>query len=173
METTKNVMPEYNNIFFDKLKNYLDTPIYFYGSVQRDDYFPKDSDIDVDIFTDNMKGTISKLQSFLNVDRRNFKEFVCRHNCDNILIRGYKIMYKEPEHNFKVEISIYDEKFKERVLAEHNGKRELPLYATIALIIIKYLFYSFNIMPKEWYAYLKNQILSKFIFLKENDFVVI
>jgi hypothetical protein len=82
-------------------------------------------------------------------------------------------MYKEPARNFSAEISIYDEKYKNSVLIEHNGKRELPLYATIALIIIKYLFYSFNIMPKEWYIYLKKQLLSRLIFLKEDDFVVI
>lgn len=173
METTKNVMPEHNNVFFDKLKIYLDTPIYFFGSVQRDDYFPNSSDIDVAIFTDNMKSTISKLQSFLNVNRKDFKEFVWRLNCDNSLVKGYKIMYKKPARNFSAEISIYDEKYKERVLTEHNGKRELPFYATIALIIIKYLFYSFNIIPSGWYIYLKKQILSKLIFLKEDDFVVI
>jgi hypothetical protein len=82
-------------------------------------------------------------------------------------------MYKEPARNFKVEISIYDEKYKEGVLIEHNGKKDLPLYATIALIIIKYLFYSFNIIPSEWYIYLKKQILSKLIFLKDDDFVVL
>ena len=173
METTKNVMPEYNNVFFDKLKIYLDTPVYFFGSVQRDDYFPNSSDIDVAIFTDNMKSTISKLQSFLHVNRWDFNEFVWRLNCDNTLVKGYKIMYKEPARNFSAEISIYDEKYKNSVLIEHNGKRELPLYATIALIIIKYLFYSFNIMPKEWYIYLKKQLLSRLIFLKEDDFVVI
>ena len=82
-------------------------------------------------------------------------------------------MYKEPARNFSAEISIYDEKYKEGVLIEHNGKRELPIYATFALIIIKYLFYSFNIMPSEWYIYFKKLILSKLIFLKDDDFVVI
>jgi len=173
METTKNVMPEYNNAFFNKLKIYLDTPVYFFGSVQRDDYFPKGSDIDVAIFTDNIKSTINKLQSFLNVGRKDFKEFVWRLNCDNSLAKGYKIMYKEPARNFNVEISIYDAKYKDRILTEHNGKRDLPFYATFALIIIKYLFYSFNIMPREWYIYLKNLLLSKLIFLKEDDFIVL
>ena len=82
-------------------------------------------------------------------------------------------MYREPARNFNVEISIYDAKYKERILTEHNGKRNLPVYATFALIIIKYLFYSFNIMPREWYIYLKNLLLSKLIFLKEDDFIVL
>jgi predicted nucleotidyltransferase len=173
METTKNIMPEYNNIFFNKLKNHLDSKIYFFGSVQRDDYFPIGSDIDVALFTDNIKSTIFKLQTFLHKDNNEFKKFVWRLNNDNSLVKGYKIMYKEPEHNLAVEVSIYDEKYKGSILQEHNGKRVLPLYATYALIIIKYLFYSLNIMPKEWYIYLKNLILTKIIFLKDDDFVVL
>jgi predicted nucleotidyltransferase len=161
METTKNIMPEYNNIFFDKLKNHLDTKIYFFGSVQRDDYFPTGSDIDLAIFTDNIKSTIFKLQSFLHKDYNDFKKVVWRLNNDNSLVKGYKIMYKEPEHNLAVEISVYDEKYKEYILQEHNGKRVLPFYVTYALIIIKYLFYSLNIMPKEWYIYFKQIILTK------------
>jgi hypothetical protein len=173
METTKNIMPEYSNLFFNKVKNYLDTPIFFFGSVQRDDYFPTSSDIDVAIFSDNIKSTITKIQSFLNVDRNDFKSFVWRLNYDNSLVKGYKIMYREPEHNLVVEISVYDEKYKEGILNEHNGKRELPFYATCALVIIKYLFYQFNIIPPEWYIYLKKIILTKLIFVKEDDFVVL
>jgi predicted nucleotidyltransferase len=173
METTKNEMPEYNKIFFEKLRNYLDMKIYFFGSVQRDDYFPKSSDIDTALFTDNIKSTITKLQVFLKVNRSDFKTFVWRLNYDNSLVKGYKIVYTEPEHNFSVEFSIYDEKYKDGILIEHNGKTNLPFYATYSLIFIKYLFYQFNIIPAEWYVYLKNLILHKMIFLKEDDFVVL
>ena len=172
METTKNEMPEYNKIFFEKMKNYLDTKIYFFGSVQRPDYFPTSSDIDVAIFTDNIKSTISKLQNFLNAEPNQFNKFVWRLNYDNSLVEGYKIMYKEPQFNFIVEICIYDEKYKEMILNEHNGKRDLPIYATCALIIIKFLFYTLNIIPAEWYRYLKEIIFTKLIFKKEDDFVV-
>ena len=173
METTKNIMPEYSNLFFNKIKNYLDTPIYFFGSVQRDDYFPQSSDIDVAIFTDNINNIILKLQSFLNINHNDFKQFVWKLNYDNSLVKGYKIIYKEPERNFAVEFSLYDEKYKDGILIEHNGKTNLPFYATYSLIFIKYLFYQFNIIPPEWYIYLKKLILHKMIFLKEDQFVVL
>jgi predicted nucleotidyltransferase len=172
METTKNKLPENNQIFFEKLKNYLDTKIYFFGSIQRPDYLPKSSDIDVAIFTDNIKSTITQLQNFLNANPSDFKKFVWRLNSDNTLVKGYKIMYKEPENNFAAEISIYDEKYKHSILAEHNGKKDLPFYATWCLIIIKFLFYTLNIIPSELYIYLKRNILSKMIFKKEDDYVV-
>ena len=76
METTRNELPPYAKEFFYKLSNYLDTKIYFYGSVQRPDYFPASSDIDVDIFTDNESSTISKLQYFLGVEKFKFKKFL-------------------------------------------------------------------------------------------------
>ena len=53
METTKNEMSPYAKQFFDKLSKYLDNKFYFYGSIQRLDYFPEYSDIDADLFTDN------------------------------------------------------------------------------------------------------------------------
>ena len=49
METTKNQLTPYESNFFNKLKIYLDTPLYFYGSIQRDDYKSGYSDIDIDI----------------------------------------------------------------------------------------------------------------------------
>ena len=77
METTKNELPQYAKQFFTKIGIYLDTPIYYFGSVQRDDYFPGLSDIDVAIFTDNnIKSLIIKLQTFLSKDYNEFKSFV-------------------------------------------------------------------------------------------------
>jgi predicted nucleotidyltransferase len=173
METTKNKMPEYNTIFFETLKNYLDTKIYFFGSVQRDDYFQKGSDIDVAIFTNNKNSTVNQLANFLNISSNNFKKFFWRLNNDNSLVQGYKIIHREPDHDFVVEFSIYDEKYKESILDEHNGRKNLPFYATYFLIIIKYLFYTLNIIPAELYRYLKNIILTSLIFKKEDDFLVL
>ena len=173
METTKNKMPEYNNIFFEKLKNYLDTKLYFFGSVQRPDYFQKGSDIDVAIFTDNIKSTVTKLQNFLNVGADEFKTFVWRLKYDSSLVKGHKIIYRELDRDFVVEFSIYEEKFKDGILEEHNGKRDLPFYATWLLIIIKFLFYTLNVIPSSWYIYLKNFIFTKLTFNTEDDFVVL
>jgi len=66
METTKNDLPQDIKQFFYKLSDYLDTKLLYYGSVQRSDYVPGKSDIDVDIFTDNPDSLITKLQHFLN-----------------------------------------------------------------------------------------------------------
>ena len=104
MENTKNDMPLYAKIFFDKLGNYLNTKIYYFGSIQRYDYFPKSSDIDVDIFTDNEDQTINYLMNFLGLKKYEFKKFVYKLHETNKLVYGHKVKYKEPHNNFDVEI---------------------------------------------------------------------
>ena len=74
------------------LKNYLETSLYFYGSIQRNDYVPDKSDIDVDLFTENINGTITKMQHFLDVDKTKFKKFIYKIN-NNIKIFLLSIRY--------------------------------------------------------------------------------
>jgi predicted nucleotidyltransferase len=177
METTKNELLPYTSDFFNKLKNYLNTKIYFFGSIQRYDYFPNKSDIDVDIFTDNESKTISQIQNFLNIEKKNIKKFVYKFNNDTNteykLISGYKIKYSEPKNLLFVEFSIYNEKYKEFILNEHNRKQILPFYLSFFLTIIKYLYYEFCIIPKVIYKFFKNFLMNTCIDGKDAEFVVI
>jgi hypothetical protein len=172
METTKNKMPPYAKDFFDRLKNYLNTKIYYYGSIQRIDYFPKSSDIDVDIFTDNETSTISKLQNFLGVNRYEFKTLVYRLHKTDKLIRGHKVLYKDKFNNFITEISIYNNKYKDDVLLEHSAKFDLPLYISFLLIVLKFLYYNTPILPKEIYLVLKNIVLDYMVEGKNVEFII-
>jgi hypothetical protein len=173
METTKNKLTDHETYFLKSLSNYLGTNFLFFGSVQRNDYFPGKSDIDVDIFTENEKSIMIKMQHFLKVPRSSFEKIVWKLNVKDQTVRGYKVKYKNPEKNIRVEFSIYNEKYKDGVLKEHLKKTILPFYATWLLIIIKFLFYNLKIIPKELYIYTKNKILSLVIGLPENDFVVL
>ena len=173
METTKNNLSPYIVNFFNRLSIYLDKKLLFFGSVQRNDYFPGCSDIDVDIFTDNVDSTISKMAHFFKVRKSHFKKFVWKLNKSNRLANGYKIMYKEPENNLAAEFSIYDEKFRDEVLSEHHAKTVLPFYASVILIILKYLYYNLHFISKEYYKYLKKKTLGLMIGLPDDEFVVL
>ena len=173
METTRNKLPEKVEVFFKDLSNYLDTKILYYGSVQRSDYFEGMSDIDVDIFTDNTNSIMNKLQHFLNVSRNQFKKIVWRLNYNNQVVYGNKIFYKSPSNNFKVEFSIYDEKYKEGVLREHLKKTVLPFYAIWMLTTIKFLHYQLNLLDKNNFTYLKRKIMTFGIGLPDDEFVVL
>jgi hypothetical protein len=171
MENTKNKFTDYQKTFFNKLSNYLNTKLYFFGSVQRYDYFPGSSDIDVDIFTDNENSLISKLSNFLQVDKNEFKKVIWKLNSTGEVVNGYKLMYKDLINNLIVEFSIYNEKLKKNILYEHNSKNNIPFYASFLLIILKFLFYKLHIIPDEWYISGKRFILSPLIGIKTDDFV--
>jgi predicted nucleotidyltransferase len=173
METTKNKISPYATHFFKRLSNYLDTQIYFFGSVQRNDYFPQSSDIDADIFTDNIHSTIIKIQSFLNVNKYNFKKFVYKLNKTNVIVYGYKLKYKDYNNNFFTEFSIYNNKDKDHVLLEHNSKIYIPFYVTILLIIIKFLYYNIKILPNSIYLYLKKIIMNYMVEGKDVEFSLV
>ena len=174
METTKHELSPYETIFLNKLSNYLNTKIYFFGSIQRYDYLPGISDIDVDIFTDNVSRTISQIQNYLNIDKKITIKFIYKidkNNSEYKIVNGHKIQYEDPKNSLSVEFSIYDEKFKDLILPEHNRKSSLPFFVTFFLVIIKYLFYVLAIIPDNIYTYLKNFLMNTCIDGKDAEFV--
>lgn len=158
METTKNKLNEHEKDFFDNLKNYINKPIYFYGSIQRNDYMQKTSDIDIDIFTDNEYSTLLLLQNFLNVNKNEFKKIMYR--TDNKLggvIPGFKIKYND---GISLEISVYNEKYKDDILNVHRKIIDLPFYISYMLLFLKFLHYNLGVLPQQYYLYLKNTLVS-------------
>ena len=89
MNTIRDDLPKDFKNFFKRLENYLDTDLYFYGSINRDDYVHDKSDIDIAIFTDNEYSTMAKLQHFLKVKRNAFDKVVWK--LEGKMIYGYKI----------------------------------------------------------------------------------
>jgi hypothetical protein len=158
METTKNELSPYEKDFFNKLKIHIDKPIYFYGSIQRNDYFPKLSDIDIDIFTDNIDSTISLLTNFLKINKYSFKKSFYKMDKTNKVIPGYKYKYIDESNSLTVEMSVYDEKYKEEILKEHISKFNLPFYILFILVILKILHYNMGILPIYYYSLCKKYV---------------
>lgn len=175
METihANNKLSEHAASFFNRLRDYLETPVYFYGSILRSDYVDGHSDIDTDIFTDNEGRTISQMSAFLHIPTRKFKKIIWRSRITNRLIYGHKVMYDDTENSLKVEFSIYNEKNKEEILTTHLSKSNLPTYASVILWILKTLFYHLHLISIENYRFLKNITLSRLIGIPETDFVKI
>jgi len=172
MTKTKNKLPDATNNFLNNLSEYIQTPLYFYGSVQRNDFFPGYSDIDVDIFTPNEKSTINKLSNYLQIDKKDFKKIVCQ-NDKKRMIYGYKKYYKNESLDLKVEFSIYNEKYKNDVLESHEYKTNLPLHIVILLYLLKFTYYKLQIIESKMYRKYKNYILTDLINYKNHIFVTI
>ena len=159
METTyNNIPPKFHSLLFH-IKNTLQTPIYFYGSIQRIDFLQEYSDIDIDIFTDNEQTTIYQLTHLLNLDKRDFNPVIYKLKSQTNTINGIKIKYKNPDKKIKMEISIYNSKFKQLVLDEHNSGSNIPFLNCLLLLLLKLLYYKFGVIQKDIYSYLKNRII--------------
>ena len=172
METTKNKLSEKVQLFFKELSDYLELKIIFFGSVQRADYMPGHSDIDVDLFTENLSSTLYKMQSYFHVSKKKFKKFIWKLQNGRVAY-GYKYMYKRPKEKFAVEFSIYDEKFKEDVLQEHRRKMVVPFYISWLLLVLKFFYYQLGWMDKKTFKKYKSFILSWMIGLDDDLFVVL
>jgi hypothetical protein len=150
METTKNKMSDYGSFFLEQMSKTLDTKLYFYGSIQRYDYYPNKSDIDIDIFADNVSSMKYKLYGFLNSHNHNkknveFKSFVLKTKHAQI-VRGIKVSYKDKERDLFIEINLFDEKYKKVILEEHNYKTHLPFYVIILFTILKFCHYQLQLL---------------------------
>ena len=168
METTRNKLTKEQKKIFDGLSDYLETKLYYYGSIQRPDYMPGKSDIDVDIFTDNESSTMAKLQHYLHIEKKSFEKILWKlRKPNNELAMGYKVKYKNDD--VKAEFSIYNEKYKKSILEEHNSKIDLPFHFIWLLNFFKFLYYQLNILPTPYFAYLKKKIINLAVGLTEDD----
>ena len=168
METTRNELPHKLKRFLDKLKMDLDTNIYYYGSIQRNDYIAGKSDIDICIFTDNESSMITRLAHFLKVQKSEFKKVIIIN--DDYTINGHKIKYATTEFNsknepFVCEFCIYNTKFKNRLMEFYHKINNVPVFILILLFILKQIFYIFPIISKKQYNKIKDYIFSK-LYLK-------
>ena len=159
MEDIIDRLGEYKYNFFTNLQNYLETELYFFGSIKRVDYFSNSSDIDIIVITDNVKSMLSKIQTYLNVNKYNTQKIFQQYNVnDKGIITGYKIKYGNPEENIYFDLLIYDEKFRKDIMQNINEINNLPLYMVIILYIVKFLHYTLCFIPDDMYLYFKNCI---------------
>jgi len=144
--------------FFENLSMYIDHPLYFYGSICREDYLPGKSDIDVDIFTDYESSTIQLLCNHLNINKSEFRKSFYKIN--TTIVRGYKCKYKNENNNIETELSVYNNKYKQIVLEEHDRCKSLPFYILFILIIVKFFYYRLGIISNDMYKFIKLNLMN-------------
>jgi predicted nucleotidyltransferase len=160
MEKTKNQLTPAQSSFFLNLRNFLDTPIYFFGSIQRFDYIPGYSDIDALVFTDNFTEMKYKLTSFFKKQVSDFKRIV-KHIGNQVFV-GYKIFYKDLEKSILVEVSVFSSKDKEMYLkVQREVKDSVPLGVMIIMYIVKLLYYRLQLISNSSYKEIKAYFLNQ------------
>lgn len=158
MEDIKERLGEYKYNYFSDLQKYLDTELYFYGSIKRIDYFSNASDIDITIITDNVNSILPKIQNYLHTKRKDIKKIYQKFNENPNVVIGYKIKYEDKEHNLYYDLLIYDEKYRKIVIDNINIINDLPIYLIIILLFIKTIYYTLGLITKDMYLYCKNSL---------------
>lgn len=170
--TPKNKLTLEESKLLNGLRQYLDVELYYYGSIQRNDYITGKSDVDVAIFTDNEKSMLIKMQHYLNVPRDKFKKVLWKLKKKNTLIYGYKIKYET--ETMRIEFAIYNEKSKDDIIEFQNNGIIIPPYISWVLNILKIIYYQLHMISLSNYSYLKEKI---FAFIrndgKEEQFIVL
>lgn len=146
---------QYN--FFNSLSQYINNPLYFYGSIIRKDYISGKSDIDIVIFTDNEISVIYTLCDFLNMSKPDFKKVI--YKIKSNMIYGYKGNYTDENKNIKIEISIYNNKYKDYILEDYKRGEQLPVFINLLLFIIKILYYHLGLLSIETYKKCKKYLM--------------
>jgi predicted nucleotidyltransferase len=160
IEEIKSNLRECDYYFLKNIQHYVNTKLYFYGSVARFDYFPGKSDIDVIIISDNVDSVVKQLQNYLNVNRDAIEKTINYMDSAKSMSYAYKINYSNLENNLSLEIFVYDEKYREKIEADINKKTNLPFYMIGVLYILKVITYHFNILTNDQFKYIKNLFMN-------------
>ena len=172
LEKTQNKLSEKERSFLKELSEYLDTKLYFIGSVQRADFDNKYSDIDIVIFSENEGKTKSLIQHFLNIKKDKIKKVILKFDKDVPMVYGYKIKYESADLENPLEFVIYNEKYKKPILKEHIIQlQRTHFYIVWALIVLKFMYYKLNIIDYKTFNKLKRYIMHPTYY--NLDFVVL
>lgn len=166
MNKIKHKLNDKQREFVYNLSQYINTPLIFYGSILRNDFVPNKSDIDIAIFTDNENSIIYKLSDFFNIEKTDFKKIIYKINSK--VAYGYKYMYDNQD--IKIEISIYNNKFKKIISDDYVICENLPYYISWMLIILKCLYYHLGIISYYVYAKCKGLLMNS---LKDTQFMLL
>ena len=158
LNSVKKKLSKKSKQYLSTFSEYLDIPFYYFGSILRDDYVAGASDVDIDIFTDNEESTIAKILNYLNMPQCQVKKVIWILR-DKTTTYGYKIQQTLDDLNI-FEYSIYNKRFKDKILSEHRGKIILPVYISLCLKLLKTLYYTLHIISNKTYAETKRFMLS-------------
>ena len=156
--TPKNKLTLEESKLLNGLKQYLDVEFYYFGSIQRNDYIPGKSDIDIAIFTNNEKSILLKMQHYLNIPKDNIKQTIWKLLKKSTVVYGYKIKYDT--ETMHLEFAIYNEKSKNDIINNPSNSIIIPQYVIWLLHILKILYYQLHLISLSTYRYLKRKIFS-------------
>jgi len=149
-----------NYEYFLELQEQLDLPLFFIGSIARSDFIQDKSDLDLEVFTDNMKSTKLKIESLFKYHQiKNENRFIT-FSINNIPISGYKYLFKIARTNTYFDLTIYKKSCQELLLHHRGIEINIPFIVSVFFFIIKFLHFHLNVIDKKKYSYIKKKFWS-------------
>ena len=72
-----------------------------------------------------------------------------------------------------IEFTIFEEKYKNEILEAERKKQDLPFYITMMLIVLKYLYYKWELISSETYKIYKKFIMNTLLTGEEMEFIIL
>lgn len=155
LEEVKDKLTKKQYNFFLRLKEHIDLPLYFLGSITRCDYIPDKSDLDVEVFTDNIDSTLLKMEYLFDYYERKIKRNFIVFEVNNVPVSGYKYYFKNDMDDIGFDFTLYKKASQNIILRQRIIEKDIPYLFSLFLIIIKILYYHLSIINNSIYSYIK------------------
>ncbi len=155
LEEVKDKLTKTQYNYFLQLKEQIDLPLYFLGSITRCDYIKGKSDLDIEVFTDNFNSTILKMEYLFDYYQRKIERNYIVFEINNIPISGCKYYFKDKNRDVSFDFTIYNKACQNLVLHHRIIEKNISYLLSIFLVMIKILYYHLNIINNSIYSYIK------------------
>jgi hypothetical protein len=157
LSKVKNKLSKDQYHFFLHFQKVINTKLYFIGSILRYDYFPGNSDLDIEIFSENVNNTFYKIIHFFHY--MEYEPLIFVFTCDNQIISGYKgtFYYKLNNQECRMDVMLYNHACKNLLLKHRMIDSQLPFYSFLFLTVLKMCYYYLHLFDSTMYTYLKRK----------------
>jgi hypothetical protein len=142
--------------YFSELQEKIGLPLFFMGSITRSDYIKGKSDLDIEIFSDNVTSTKEKLNYLFNYYEGQKENTIIIVKIKDVPFSGYK--YKVNDSEIEFDLTLYKKESQKTILYYRIREINVPFTISAFLIIIKFLHYRLNIINERNYYLTKKGV---------------
>jgi hypothetical protein len=142
--------------YFSELQEKIGLPLFFMGSITRSDYIKGKSDLDIEIFSDNVTSTKEKLNYLFNYYEGQKENTIIIVKIKDVPFSGYK--YKVNDSEIEFDLTLYKKESQKTILYYRIREINIPFTISAFLIIIKFLHYRLNIINERNYYLIKKSV---------------
>ena len=155
LEEVKDKLSKNQYDYFLQLKEQIDLPLYFLGSITRCDYIKGKSDLDIEVFTENYDSVALKVEHLFDYYQRKTKRNFIVFEINNTPVSGYKYFFKDKKRAVSFDFTMYNKASQNVVLHHRIIEKNIPFLFGIFLFMVKILYYYLSVINNNTYSYIK------------------